>query len=55
MVPLNQKKEKAPIKGAAKDALLEEMEFSMLSKLILEWMNVTKGNRAKEKLKKKRS
>ena len=31
--PSKSKKGKAPIKGAAKDALLEEMEFSMLSKI----------------------
>ena len=31
--PSKSKKGKAPIKGTAKDALLEEMEFSMLSKI----------------------
>ena len=51
--PSKSKKRKAPIKGAAKDALLEEMEFSMLSKINSRIMNVAKGNRTKEKLKKK--
>ena len=31
--PSKSKKGKAPFKGAAKDALLEEMEFAMLSKI----------------------
>ena len=53
--PSKSKKGKAPIKGAAKDALLEEMEFSMLSKINSRMNERDKRQQNKEKFEKKRT
>ena len=51
--PSKSKKVKAPIKGAAKDALLEEMEFSMLSKINSRMNERDKTQQNKGKVEKK--
>ena len=51
--PSKSKKGKAPIKGAAKDALLEEMEFSMLSKINSRMNERDKRQQNKGKVEKK--
>ena len=53
--PSKSKKGKAPIKGAAKDALLEEMEFSMLSKINSRMNERDKRQQNKEKFEKKKN
>ena len=51
--PSKEKKGKAPIKGAAKDALLEGMEFSMLSKINSQMNERDKRQQNKGKVEKK--
>ena len=53
--PSKSKKRKAPIKGAAKDALLEEMEFSMLPKINSRMNERDKRQQNKGKFEKKRT
>ena len=53
MVPLNQKRGRHQLRVPQKMHYLKKLNFLCYPKLILEWMNVTKGNRTNEKLKKK--
>ena len=53
--PSKSKKGKAPIKGAAKDALLEEMKFSMLSKINSPMNEHDKRQQNKGKVEKKKT